>query len=173
MIKILFLLCFINLITFGKLYSEEKNQSKDFVSIGKVTGLPIPRFVSLRGKKTNMRSGPSKSHPIKWQYYRHGLPVEVFGEFGNWRKIRDMDGSEGWIHQVVLSGRRSVVTLEGKNYLRKKPQYSSSIIAELKGGIVIKPVKCNKDWCYSEYNDYSGWIEKNKLYGVYYDEVFD
>ena len=110
--------------------------------VGRVTGLPIPRFVSLKGKKTYMRHGPSKSHAIMWEYNKRGLPVEVINEYDHWRKIRDMDGSEGWIHQTVLSGRRTIVTLEGTHIVRDGDGYTFDAVAQISGGMVLRPEQC-------------------------------
>jgi len=53
------------------------------------SGLPIPRFVSLRSNEVNLRTGPGLTYPIDWIYKRDGMPVEVIQEFDTWRKIRD------------------------------------------------------------------------------------
>src|SRR5262245_32373229 len=72
---------------------------------GTASGLPIPRFVSLKSEKVNVRSGPTKDHDVAWVYNRSALPVEVTAEFENWRRIRDWEGSEGWVYHSLLSGR--------------------------------------------------------------------
>ena len=69
---------------------------------GVVTGLPVPRFVSLKSDKVNMRVGPGKKYAIDWRYERKGLPVEVIQEFDRWRKVRDADGTEGWVKSGYL-----------------------------------------------------------------------
>jgi hypothetical protein len=84
-------------------------ESTAFHDTGKkhVTGLPLPRFVTLKADKVNVRRGPSSEHPVAFVFQRKGLPVEITAEFENWRKIRDSDGAEGWILQSMLSGRRN------------------------------------------------------------------
>src|SRR5262249_7190806 len=69
--------------------------------------LPIPRFVSLKSDKVNVRSGPTKDHEVTWVYTRTGLPVEITAEYENWRRIRDWEGAEGWVYHSLLSGRRT------------------------------------------------------------------
>ena len=140
--------------------------------VGRVTGLPIPRFVSLKGKKTYMRHGPSKSHAIMWEYNKRGLPVEVINEYDHWRKIRDMDGSEGWIHQTVLSGRRTIVTLEGTHIVRDGDGYTFDAVAQISGGMVLRPEQCKRHWCKVEHKEFEGWLPKEILYGIYEEEVF-
>ena len=76
-------------------------------SAGSASGLPVPRFVSLKADKVNMHIGPAKTYETKWLYQRAGLPVEIVAEFENWRRMRDADGTEGWMNQSLLSGRRT------------------------------------------------------------------
>src|SRR3972149_4758083 len=74
---------------------------------GSASGLPVPRYVSLKVDKVNVRKGPSREHEVNWVFTRAGLPVEVSAEFENWRRIRDAEGSEGWVFPSLLSGRRT------------------------------------------------------------------
>ena len=69
----------------------------------------MPRFVSLKSDKVNVRGGPTKDHDVTWIYTRAGLPVEITAEFDNWRRIRDWEGSEGWVYHSLLSGRRTAM----------------------------------------------------------------
>ena len=86
--------------------------------IGPVSGLPVPRFVSLKPDKVNVRGGPTRDHDVTWTYTRAGLPVEITAESDNWRRIRDWEGAEGWVYHSMLSGRRTaVVTAKGKDEL--------------------------------------------------------
>src|SRR5262252_6644676 len=86
------------------------------IAPGSASGLPIPRFVSLKADRVNVRAGPTKDHDVAWVYTRSGLPVEVTAEFENWRRIRDWEGAEGWVYHSLLSGRRTAtVAPKGKN----------------------------------------------------------
>src|SRR5919112_1858880 len=76
---------------------------------GKVTGLPVPRYVSLKTDRVNLREGPSKEHRTAWVFQRAGLPVEITAEFEIWRRIRDAEGTEGWVLHSLLSGRRTAL----------------------------------------------------------------
>ena len=88
------------------------------VASGPASGLPVPRYVSLKSDRVNVRAGPTKDHDVAWVFTRAGLPVEITAEFENWRRIRDWEGSEGWVYHSLLSGRRTaVVTLKAKDEL--------------------------------------------------------
>ena len=64
-------------------------------------GLNLPRFVSLRSELVNARSGPGSRYPIEWVYMQKRAPVEIIAEFELWRKIKDWQGSESWVHQAM------------------------------------------------------------------------
>src|SRR5690242_1596235 len=82
------------------------------------SGLPVPRYVSLKSDHVNVRSGPTKDNDVAWVYTRSGLPVEITAEFENWRRVRDSEGAEGWVYHSLLSGRRTaVVTMKSKDGL--------------------------------------------------------
>lgn len=140
----------------------------------KSTPYPLPRFASLRFDEVNMRSGPSKDYPILWTYNRKGLPVEIILEFDHWRKIRDSDGEEGWVHKSLLSGRRTaIVTAENPiklYYNYNKRNYPSAIAMP---GVQGEIESCERDFCYMTSGDYSGWINRNALWGVYPNENID
>ena len=89
------------------------------------SGLPVPRFVSLKSDHVNVRGGPNKDHDVAWVYTRPGLPVEITAEYENWRRIRDSDGAEGWVYHSLLSGKRTaVVSMKSKDELA--PIYDSA-----------------------------------------------
>ena len=101
------------------------------------SGQPIPRFVSLGNNKVFVRTGPALRYPIKWVFTKKSLPVEVIQEFDTWRKIRDLEGEEGWIHQSLLSGKRNaVVTAEKGAYLVRKPLPEAKSVVLLENNVV-------------------------------------
>lgn len=138
------------------------------------SGLPIPRFVSLASDKVFVRTGPALRYPIKWVYSREHMPVEIVQEFDTWRKIRDMDGDDGWIHQSLLSGDRSIVVKgEGNLPVRKSPAPESRIIAYLEPKVVAMAEECEGAWCRLTSEGYNGWAERKFLWGIYDSEDFD
>jgi SH3-like domain-containing protein len=143
-------------------------------TIGPASGLPIPRFVSLKANKVNMHVGPSKTYEVKWLYQRAGLPVEITGEYENWRRVRDSDGIEGWVYGSLLSGRRTgVVTLRAKDDLcplRYKPNSESTVVAQLQSGVLGTVKRCTGGWCRLSGEGYDGWLPQEKLWGVYPNE---
>ena len=141
------------------------------------SGLPLPRFVSLKADKVNVHVGPAKTYDVTWIYTRIGLPVEITAEFENWRRVRDSEGSEGWVYHSLLSGRRTaVVTMKTKDELA--PLYDradpgSAVAARLQAGVVAQVKKCYSGWCRVTGNGFDGWIEQQRLWGVYADEKVD
>jgi SH3-like domain-containing protein len=138
------------------------------------SGLPIPRYVSLKSDHVNVRAGPTKDNDVAWVYTRSGLPVEITAEFENWRRVRDSEGSEGWVYHSMLSGRRTaVITMKSKEelaplYDRADPE--SAVAAKLQAGVVATVKKCSNGWCRITGNGFDGFIEQQRLWGVYADE---
>lgn len=146
--------------------------------VWRVSGLPVPRFVTLRPDKVYARTGPALHYPVRWVFQKPGLPVEVIQEFDNWRKIRDRDGAEGWVHQSLLSGARGVVVkgAEGGEPLplRHDPEENTPLVARIEPGTVARLEVCNDGgWCEIKVQGFDGWIEKPLLWGIYPDEKFD
>jgi SH3-like domain-containing protein len=140
-------------------------------------GLPVPRFVSLKADRVNVRGGPDKDHDVSFIYTRVGWPVEITAEFENWRRIRDSDGTEGWVYHSLLSGKRmAVVQLKSKTDLASlyaKPDDKSGVTAELQVGVLGAIKHCTGTWCEIDGDGFDGWIPQNELWGVYPDEKID
>ena len=138
------------------------------------SGLPVPRYVSLKSDHVNVRAGPTKDNEVAWVYTRSGLPVEITAEFENWRRVRDSEGAEGWVYHSLLSGRRTaVITMKDKDdlaplYDRADP--ASAIAARLENGVVAQVKRCANNWCRVAGKGFDGWIEQQRLWGVYIDE---
>lgn len=137
------------------------------------SGLPVPRFVSLKSDEINVRSGPGTRYPIQWVYHKEGLPVEVIEEFDYWRKIRDMEGSGGWVHKGMLAGTRTAA-IKGKTAqtLRAEPEDSANPVLKAEPKVVGKISECDKEWCRMQIEGRKGWIRKKFLFGVYPKETF-
>lgn len=134
--------------------------------------LPLPRFVSLRSNEANLRVGPGTRYPIHWVYQRRGMPVEIIEEYGNWRKIRDMEGTEGWLHHGLLSGKRTALVSGTERPLRRNPDAGAPIILKAKPMVIGALLRCSRHWCHVEISGYKGWMEKSSLWGVYPKEQF-
>ncbi|WP_315702358.1 MULTISPECIES: SH3 domain-containing protein [unclassified Bradyrhizobium] len=138
------------------------------------SGLPVPRYVSLKSDHVNVRAGPTKDNDVAWVYTRSGLPVEITAEYENWRRVRDSEGAEGWVYHSLLSGRRTaVVTMKNKDDLASlydSADATSSVTARLQAGVIAQVKKCNGSWCHVSGNGFDGWIEQQRLWGVYADE---
>jgi SH3-like domain-containing protein len=141
------------------------------------SGLPVPRFVSLKVDRVNVRGGPDKDHDVSWIYTRVGYPVEITAEYDNWRRIRDSDGTEGWVYHAMLSSKRTaVVQLKSKadfGSIYEKPDATSPVMAELQSGVLGSIKRCDGAWCRIAGDGFDGWIEQNRLWGVYPNEKID
>jgi SH3-like domain-containing protein len=138
---------------------------------GLVSGLPIPRFVSLKPSDTPMREGPSKDHRIKWVFKKEGVPVEIIAEFENWRRVRDSEGDDGWVFHSRLSGRRTA-QINPKLKQADIPLYardneSTAVVARLQPGVIGSVEQCSGKWCRLVGDGFDGWLPQERLWGVY------
>ena len=141
--------------------------------VGPVTGLPMPRFVSLKASEANVRRGPSKTHRIDWIFKRRDMPLRVIAEHGHWRRVEDRDGVGGWLHYSLISGVRTVIIDEDAVELRRKPMTDAPVAAMLERGVVARLNECTTDWCSMRADGYRGWAPKSSFWGVERAEIID
>jgi SH3-like domain-containing protein len=137
--------------------------------------LPVPRFVSLKSDKVNVRRGPNTDQAIVWVFSRAGLPVEVIAESENWRRVRDSEGADGWVFHSLLSARRTALVSPWSKDNESVPLYngkstSSRAIAALEAGVLGSVLSCDGEWCELSVDDYSGYVQQERLWGVYRGE---
>jgi SH3-like domain-containing protein len=146
-------------------------------SAGSASGLPVPRFVSLKADKVNMHIGPAKTYEVKWLYQRQGLPVEITAESENWRKIRDAEGTEGWVYHSLLSGKRTAMVMakapDDLVPVYAKPDAKGGVTAQLERGVVGTVRRCGGGWCQFSGRGFDGFIQETRLWGVYPNEKVD
>ena len=139
---------------------------------GSDSGLPLPRFVSLKSAKVNMRVGPGREYRVEWQFTRAGTPVEIVAEFDNWRRVRDAEGTEGWVYGALLTGRRTAVVAPWLRdaevdaaadgvvtpvsvtatpvptvTIHVRDDRASPAVARLEAGVTGMLTECNAGWC--------------------------
>ena len=140
------------------------------------SGLPLPRFVSLKSDKVNVRAGPTKDHEVTWVFTRTGLPVEIVAEFDNWRRIRDWEGAEGWVYHSLLSGRRTgLIAPRAKASddaisIYVAADLHSAVAARLQPGVLGTVKRCSGTWCRIIGAGFDGWVPQERLWGVYPNE---
>ena len=141
-------------------------------SILNPSGLPIPRYVSLKSNEINVRVGPGTRYPIKWVYKRANFPVQVIEEFAHWRKIKDYDGSVGWVQKNMLGGDRTALIMDKPQNLYAEPEVSSTPIMRADPLVIGLVLECQPDWCKLEIKERTAWIRKADIWGVGREEVF-
>lgn len=143
------------------------------------TGLPIPRYVSLKSDKVYLRQGPGFDHRVLWVFRRAGLPVEVIREFETWRQVRDAEGTTGWVSHTLVSGRRTALVLPWDAKTSPTPQTPllsndserAPHVAIIEAGVIANIRSCDGTWCYVSIGELRGYIAQKKLWGVYPNET--
>ncbi len=144
------------------------------------SGLPLPRFASLKAPRINMRVGPGTDYAVTWLYKKQGLPVEIVQEYDNWRRIRDVDGTEGWVYHSLLSGTRTAIAApwmrdKGDDIyvnLRGEASENARILAKLQPGVYLTLDECTGDWCQASVDGTEGWVSQAEIWGAYPGEAF-
>ena len=137
------------------------------------SGLPVPRYVTLKFDEANLRAGPGREYPVLWQYRKAGLPLLVDAEFGIWRKVIDHDGTAGWMHGSVLSLRRMALVQKSMAKIHASPDETSNVIAHAERLALMELQSCPKAWCRVANNDVSGWIKRQAVWGLLETESLD
>ena len=141
---------------------------------GSASGLPVPRYVSLKSDRVNLREGPSKEHRTSWVFQRAGLPVEITAEFETWRKVRDSEGTEGWVLHSLLSGRRTALVAPWRKNqtftLYSTASDTAAPSARLQANVIAAVKTCDGAWCRVNGEGFDGFIKQGDLWGVYPNE---
>ncbi len=155
----LLLLLFLVVFSTNDIFASDK--------VGSVTGMILPRFVTLKSTDVNMRSGPGVNYPIKINYKCYHLPVKILSEFETWRLVKDSRGNEGWIHEAMIDKKNYVeITNDSKVPIFRLPSDRAKQVAYVEKGMVAKLVKCNDEWCkIAIAKTYKGWINKKYIWG--------
>lgn len=136
--------------------------------------LPLPRFVALRAT-ANMHVGPGQQYPVDWQYVIPNFPMEILAEFGHWRQVRDFQGTRGWLHKSLLTGKRYVLIVNNIQNMTHTPHAQGKVVARLSPGVVGRVIQIQGDWCKLnvkwEDKTYKGWVEKRNVWGIYGHET--
>ena len=131
------------------------------------SGLPVPRYVTLKFDKVNARAGPGDDHRLLWVYKVRGLPVQVIAENSEWRRVCDPMGGLAWVHKRTTDGRQNVLSMQpGQVSLYKRAKSTSPVVAYLQPRSLAALVKCDKGWCHLKVDGVSGWTLANRVWGT-------
>lgn len=153
--------------------AETATGSADGPTVGPSSNLPLPRYASLSASEVNFRKGPGEQYPINWIYRREGWPVKVVREFGDWRRVIDMDGYEGWVKENLLSSQRTGVIIGATRLLFANPDTQSKPLWRAQDGVVGKIVVCEDAWCQINVEGKTGYILRVNMWGTEKGENFN
>ena len=160
-----------NPFTIKAAYAADESQEIRLTVRG--SGLPVPRFVTLKSDDVNMRAGPGTEYPILWHYRKSGLPLRVEAEFGVWRKVVDHDGATGWMHHSVVSLKRMALVTTSSARLYAKADDSAALVGVAERDALLELQSCPTQWCRVAAGDTRGWVSRTSLWGLVKDEVLN
>jgi SH3-like domain-containing protein len=126
----------------------------------------VPYWASISAGDALMRSGPGREYPATWRYQRADLPVKVIQLHESWRKVREMDGTEGWMASVLLSAQRTAIVTGETRMLRAAPDASARVLWRAEPGVVGKVSHCGAGWCEFDVHGKVGFIPVTAIWGV-------
>lgn len=142
-------------------------------TVGKVTKLPIPRYVSIRADEANLRVGPGGQYPIRWRLTRSGMPARVVDEEGQWREVVLHDGERGWLYAPLLSGARTLYVTSDYTPILDGPEADADVVAYAAERVILRARACRVHWCEVRKRKISGWVSRRQVWGVAPDETFE
>lgn len=139
------------------------------------SGLPLPRFVSLRAGEVNLRTGPGVQYPVEWVYRKSGLPLEVIAEYKTWRKVRDWEGAQGWVHQTMLSANRTFIVNGATRTVLSKNESGARAVVRVQPGVTGQLNACpsGSEYCRVQVDGFEGWLPRSDFWGVLKGETFE
>jgi SH3-like domain-containing protein len=129
-------------------------------------GAELPRFMSLRSDRVNLRVGPGKTYPILWVLTRKGMPVEILRNFDDWRMIRDAEGDKGWVQRSMVTEERTVIVMGAIRALHARPETAAAILARAEPGVIAQLLRCRDEWCQISVSGFTGWVKRAELWGA-------
>jgi SH3-like domain-containing protein len=131
----------------------------------------FPRFASLRADKVNLHAGPAANSAVQWIYQRKEWPVELIGYWEHFWRIRDWEGTEGWVRETLITNKRGVIISGGVRGIRQTPDPGAPLLARAEPGVMGRLLECRAGWCRIEAGDITGWIERSNIWGIYPNET--
>ena len=114
-----------------------------------------------------MRTGPGRNFPATWLYVRADLPIQVIEVYQSWRKIRDPDGTVGWMLVHLLSDTRTaLVRGDSPRPLHEDPDPASPVRFRAEPGVVGRISRCSDGWCFFDVGGRNGYIRTDQIWGV-------
>lgn len=132
------------------------------------SGLPVPRWVSLKFDTVNARSAPGDDSRLLFVYHAKGLPVQVVAETQEWRRICDPEKGLAWVHRRTTDGKRAVMRLQPQPLaLHSNANPNARVTAYLASRALAELDRCDKDgWCKLKSGHTSGWAPVSEVWGT-------
>ena len=139
------------------------------VADGATAAKPAPRepyYASIQAGRARMRTGPGRTYPASWLYQRADLPVKIIDSYGDWRKIEDPDGTQGWMLANLLSSTRTAMVIGEVVDLLDAPRYGGKLEWRAAPGVIGRISQCARGWCYFDVRGRGGFVQADRLWGV-------
>ena len=164
------LLCLV--VVFGAMPVKQASAQEAKIVV-KGSGLPVPRFVTLKSNEVNMRVGPGREYPLSWVYKQKNLPLKVIAEFDTWRKVIDHEGTIGWVHSQLVGLKRYALIQSRLTKLHRKPDSTSTVLAVADKGVLLELQICEPQWCRVASDSLRAYVRRDDIWGVLETETLN
>ena len=164
------LLCLVGV--FGAMPVKQASAQEAKIVV-KGSGLPVPRFVTLKSNEVNMRVGPGREYPLSWVYKKKNLPLKVIAEFDTWRKVIDHEGTIGWVHSQLVGLKRYALIQSRLTKLHRKPDSTSTVLAVADKGVLLELQICEPQWCRVASDSLRAYVRRDDIWGVLETETLN
>lgn len=107
----------------------------------------------------NLRKGPGTGYAIIGKL-PYGTGCTILKSSGNWRKIKTLKGTIGWVsaNYLTLSTTARVSTNGSNLNIRTAPSTKATILGSLKNGTKVVVQYTSGNWAYVNYGKLEGWM---------------
>ncbi|NTV14712.1 MAG: SH3 domain-containing protein [Desulfobulbaceae bacterium] len=123
-------------------------------------------YVSVIKDGTNIRTSPSSKGEVHGEVFA-GFPLQILQSKGEWAKVVDFEGDEGWVHNTMISPRKSVIVKAKKASLREAPTSNedNQVVVVARYGVIFTPIESRGEWLKVRYEDGTeGWVSNEQIW---------
>ena len=127
-------------------------------------------MVSIDRANAILYSNPGDEKSRQWKYDR-GFPLEISAAKGEWVKVTDFEGDNGWILRTALGKTPHMVVKANKDQsqkinIRKGPGENFDIVGEAVYGVIFETIQQQHGWVNVRHDSgLEGWVKRSFLWG--------
>lgn len=125
-----------------------------------------PAYVSVGERPALAYDSPSQKG-VRLFIFSRQHPLEVLVRLGSWTKVRDAEGSIGWIETAFIGTRRFVMVVAAVAQVRAAPQAGAATVLEAERGVLLEATGGRTEgWIPVSHRDgQAGYVSAQQVFG--------